>query len=332
MDSITLDDILGSFSTSNDEREEKLVGIEKSYRREHTLLNYYRLLNPFFYRDELTPGVVIRYSGRIDHISCASRIIKVDYSLDKKRIVQLRLVGLNKGDDSEIWEIYPELYYIFKYNPSVTKIRRDLYKMGITKVSDIKNPDNHEELRNRITLSDKVMEKYSKTKSKSKSPSKGRKKKNNKKKDPLSALRRSNNLDLSVLVGHNPELKSKIIRAHPDKNPYDEHNIKPRSKATKTKKRNYRSRMYDEEIEDDPRLTKVDKITSLLDSDSESDSDTDIPQLNIPVQNNSSNNKWTVELQSRNTSNISELIERRKKATGKNKVKLSEAELDSILK
>ena len=95
-------------------------------------------------------------------------------------------------------------------------------------------------------------------------------------------------------------------------------------------------------------------MTSLLDSDSNSNSssDTDIPdydnQLDVPIRNinmmkNNKNkaqnnkNKWTVELQTnteyeRASTNISDVIERRKRQTGSNKVRLTESELDILLK
>ena len=101
MDNITLDDIIGSFPADNNEREERLKGIQEQYRLQYSVLNYYQLVNPFMYRSDLIPGAVIRYSSRIDRMSCSSRIIKVSYAADKS-VSQLRLVAIHKANNSEI--------------------------------------------------------------------------------------------------------------------------------------------------------------------------------------------------------------------------------------
>ena len=98
MDNITLDDIIGSFPIDNDEREERVKGVENHYRSKYMVLNYYQLVNPCMYRSELKPGMVIRYSSRIDRLSCSSRIIKVFYNIDKN-VSQLKLTAINKGNN-----------------------------------------------------------------------------------------------------------------------------------------------------------------------------------------------------------------------------------------
>lgn len=141
MDEITVDDIIGSFPVDNNEREKRLEGVEELYRSEHNVLHYYNLVNPELYYSELKAGTVIRYSSRVSHLSCASRVIKVYLNADKT-IGQLKLVAINKGNNSEIWEIYPELYYIFKYNPTITKLRREFYKAGLTTEEEFNDPNN----------------------------------------------------------------------------------------------------------------------------------------------------------------------------------------------
>jgi hypothetical protein len=193
MDNITLDDIIGSFPTDNDEREKRLEGIEEMYRDQHNVLNYYHLINPFLYREELKPGVVIRYSSRIDRLSCASRIIQVFYSPNKV-VSQLKLVAINKGNNSEIWEIYPELYYIFKYDPKVTKLRRAFYQAGLT-TEELQDPEN--ELRQSVMRNE------------------ARKKQTRKTKRVINNIVKNdgNKLNINTLIRADPSLAAKVFRS-----------------------------------------------------------------------------------------------------------------------
>lgn len=190
MDEYTFDDIIGSFPANDNEREKRLEGIDDLYRAEHPVLNYYYLINPLLYRDELKPGSVIRYSSRIDRLSCASRIIKVKLNPDKT-VKEFKLVAINKGTESEIWEIYPELYYIFKYDPKSTRLGRAFHNAGLSK-EDINDSNN--EIRKMIIRADE-QRKTDKI---------------------LSNLYSSekNGLNIDTLIRSDPTIASKVVRSN----------------------------------------------------------------------------------------------------------------------
>lgn len=128
LDSIQTHDILNSFPDKNDYclSIDNYLNIEKMYQNKYTMLKYYRIIQPYEHRMELREGTTIRYSKNMDHLSCSSIITKVNY-FKKTKIRSIILRAHNeKGKDK--WEIRPEIYHIFVYNPSVSKFSRHLYR------------------------------------------------------------------------------------------------------------------------------------------------------------------------------------------------------------
>lgn len=265
MNSITLDDILESYETNdNIDIDKKYLEIEQEYRLNHKVLNYYNIILPCFYWDEFKRGQVIRYSANHDKVSCAARIIKVVYTLDGKVVKKLKLVALNKQDESGIWEIFPELYYVFKYDSSVTRLRRSFYKMGITNEESIKNPEKEQEIKNKINLN-KIPAKKSKTVKTVKINNKPRTKMVTSK-----SLKNGNKLSFNKLLKNCPEVKSKIIKSSSIDNNSNNYITRPAPK-----KINRKHKHCELNLEEDKHYSQIKNITSLLESDSDYGSDSD---------------------------------------------------------
>lgn len=130
LDSINVYDIINSFPDENDYclSIDNYIDIEKMYRDKYNELNYYRIIQPYEHRMELKKGITIRYSKNIDHVSCSAYILKVKYN-NKTKIKSLLLKARN-DKAGDVWEIDPQIYHIFVYNPTVNKFSRDIYRSG----------------------------------------------------------------------------------------------------------------------------------------------------------------------------------------------------------
>lgn len=162
-DAINIDMIVNTFETNNDK---KYINIEKKYKEKYNKLGYYRLIKPEEYKTELRTGDIIRYSKKYDKISCACIITKIirlgeninetikkntikKNTIKKNTIKKINNISLNIGpinnsnDDvkyillealankKSYWKIYPENFFIFLYDKSTNKLRRQFYRAGI---------------------------------------------------------------------------------------------------------------------------------------------------------------------------------------------------------
>lgn len=311
MDNITLDDIVGSFPENNDEREKKLDGIEDIYRKEYRILNYYSFINPFIYRNELKPGAIIRYSSRIDRLSCASRIVKVLYSVDKT-VSQLKLTAINKGKKSDIWEIYPELYYIFKYNTKTTRLGRAFNKAGLTS-KEIYNSDN--EIRNMIIKNEK------------------QKSYNNKVQKVVNGLANTdkNKLNINSLTHADPSLASRVIRSDKYKNEqyaYPKQRIQVTSlldDSDEESQKEYEDELgfipdpdFFEKLEYDKKLERSGLSTKA------NTPKTKIAETKTSSKINAQKNNWEISVTPRRTETLMEMLKQKKKNSKTGKIKLTD--------
>lgn len=250
MDSISLNDIVKSFPQTSDDRDAILMDVEKSYRKIHSVLNYYTIMNPIHYISELKIGIIIRYSAKSSDLSCACKVINIVKSKDNKSIKKIRIVSVSKKEDSSIWDINPDLYYIFTYNRSSTKLRRRFYMSGITNAQDLmedmgikNNPANKSDFRENTDLDTKLNKMHE---------------------DNSMFLQRlnRNNLSFNKIIESDPRIADKIIKSDKHNNVRD-HNKKNHN----TKNHNTKNH--------DVKEYNIKNITSLLESDEDDDMDID---------------------------------------------------------
>ena len=153
IDEISHLDILQSFSSKDKNDTNEYIATYKEYKRVFPVLGYYRIIMPYEYLTELEINAQIRFSESTKYISSAHRIKEIHKNpltgqieyLVAKKMVDPRAV--DHDDISHLIEIkiHPDMYYIFRYDPSgTTKFNRSLRKMGV-------DPDNEDESRKRFS-------------------------------------------------------------------------------------------------------------------------------------------------------------------------------------
>lgn len=162
----TMDDILNSFTDDPDDPNEYMEAYQ-NYRRRYSRLSRYNILMPYQYASEIKPGVLIRYSERIDKISPAVRVIKVHKDAITSKIVKLVIKNIEQRDsnndnlDSSTRDLYPDMYYVFKYDPSGSKFNRQL-RQAIGDTSNLEDPKIEQSIRSRIKVDGDIEKKYAK--------------------------------------------------------------------------------------------------------------------------------------------------------------------------
>lgn len=323
MDRITHSDIIKSFAkdAQNDSAHEinDYGPIESMYREEHRVLNYYDIIRPENYDEVLIPGAVIRYSDRIDKISSILQIIDVKCGNGNK-ILNLRVGKQNKDhtiDSRNIWNIYPDHYYLFLYRSKHNDICNNpvIVDTKLDHPSRQTRPMQHKQNRR----SGRSRQSGQSGRSRQGRPS-------------LAQKLNQNTLDLDALMKHDPSIRSRIIHVNSNPNP----------SPARDQHLRIDENLYDDCLRDDHHYSKIKKIDSLLDdsesSDGETDGDNGQSERNRgknasvdSVDSVGSRHNWNVEIKPNSRPGLDNILQKRKDNSRRgHKIRLTEEELSML--